>query len=588
LIFIIMPGIDPQDEIISVASAMDSDKFLKSYSLGRGRGQGAEELILSAAEAGYWVLLQNCHLSLSWMPRLEYIIHNLDPAKTHQRFRLCLVTMSSSDFPIGILYQGTKLIYEIPKGMRENVMRIYSSINADDYEMIDPGTPERQLTFQLAFFHAVVLERLQFGSIGWNIPYEFNPSDFTISRRHLRLFLNEAEQGEVPYEALSYVIGELNYGGRVTDKWDRRLLLSLLRRFFSEESVGNLLGDNYLAPNFATPLSDLIEAVAKWPVVTQGEDVGLSQNASTITARNEANGIFASLIEIQRTLVAAANSVSEEQFALHFVEKLIAQIPGLFNVTSFLRRFNVQDTINTVLYHEILLYNNLLKVISDSLSEMQRGLKGLVVIDEKLELLNRRLLSNRVPELWQEHSFPSVLPLRRYIDDLVMRVTFLDNWVRLGAPFVFNLGAFFHPEEFLTAILQVYARKHTVSFDALTWKTTALEEVSGEKIMDPPNEGIYIEGLPLEGGRWNIEEKTLEECGQRQLLNALPVLHLLPTREKEPYDLTETYECPVYRTQNRGSGAMGLQNYIFSLFLPSTNETPDHWVQRSVAAFLTT
>jgi hypothetical protein len=232
LVFIIMPGIDPQDEIISVATAMGADKFLRSYSLGRGRGQGAEALFLEAVDRGYWVLLQNCHLSLSWMPRLEFLLNNLQPVKVHNRFRLCLVTMSSPEFPIGILYQGTKLIYEIPKGMRENVMRIYAQIHADDYEAIDPLTPERQLTFQLAFFHAVVLERLQFGSIGWNIPYEFNPSDFTISRRHLKLFLDDG-RGEVPFEALSYVIGELNYGGRVTDRWDRRLLLSLLRRFFS-------------------------------------------------------------------------------------------------------------------------------------------------------------------------------------------------------------------------------------------------------------------------------------------------------------------------------------------------------------------
>jgi hypothetical protein len=216
LIFIIMPGIDPQDEIIGVAATMETDKYLKSYSLGRGRGKGAEELILDASEKGFWVLLQNCHLSLSWMPRLEYIINNLDPTQTHARFRLCLVTMSSKDFPIGILYQGTKLIYEIPKGMRENLIRIYGTINDAEYDA-STNDIKKKLTFHLAFFHAVVLERLQFGSIGWNIPYEFNPSDFSISKRHLRIFLSEAPRNEVPFEALSYVIGELNYGGRVTD-----------------------------------------------------------------------------------------------------------------------------------------------------------------------------------------------------------------------------------------------------------------------------------------------------------------------------------------------------------------------------------
>jgi hypothetical protein len=49
---------------------------------------------------------------------------------------------------------------------------------------------------------------LQFGSIGWNIPYEFNPSHFAISRKHLKIFLGESTDGEVPFEALTYVIGE--------------------------------------------------------------------------------------------------------------------------------------------------------------------------------------------------------------------------------------------------------------------------------------------------------------------------------------------------------------------------------------------
>ena len=590
LIFIIMPGIDPQDEIIGVATAMETEKYLISYSLGRGRGQGAQDLIQDAAEKGYWVLLQNCHLSLSWMPTLEYIINNLDASKMHPRFRLCLVTMSSPDFPIGILYQGAKLIYEIPKGMRENVMRIYNQISNEEYDGIDPSTPERQLTFHLAFFHAVVLERLQFGSIGWNIPYEFNPSDFTISRRHLKIFLNESQGIEVPFEALSYVIGELNYGGRVTDRWDRRLLLSLLHRFFSEEisSPNFSFGDRYQPPDFNSALPDLVNTVSTWPVVTAGEDVGLSKNASTITARNEAIQIFESLVEVQPTLVAASDSVSEEQYALNFVESLIEQVPEKFNVHNFLKRFNIEETINTVLHHEILLYNKLLKVIHESLTEMQKGLKGLILIDERLDHLNRRLLANKIPEIWLEQSFPSILTLRNYMDDLKMRVKFLDDWVRMGSPTVFNLGAFYHPEEFLTAVLQLYARKHTVPFDSLSWITTPLNAMSPEKITKEPEEGIYIYGLPIEGAKWDSTNKTLAECGQRELVSVLPVMHLLPTQEKDYYDLTDTYECPVFRTQNRGSGALGLPNYIFSIYLPTKNEKPDHWVQRSVAAFITT
>lgn len=48
------------------------------------------------------------------------------------------------------------------------------------------------------------------------------------------------EQAEIPWDALQYVTGDINYGGRVTDDNDRTLLLRILRKYYGPHVSGIL------------------------------------------------------------------------------------------------------------------------------------------------------------------------------------------------------------------------------------------------------------------------------------------------------------------------------------------------------------
>jgi dynein heavy chain len=39
------------------------------------------------------------------------------------------------------------------------------------------------------------------------------------------------------WTALQFLVGEINYGGRVTDQWDRRCLITLLKKFICPDAL---------------------------------------------------------------------------------------------------------------------------------------------------------------------------------------------------------------------------------------------------------------------------------------------------------------------------------------------------------------
>lgn len=83
----------------------------------------------------------------------------------------------------------------------------------------------------VSFFHAIIQDRRKYGKIGWNVAYDFNQSDFTISYKLLNMYLQKAHDNKdeaIPWNSLKYLIGEAMYGGRVTDDWDRRVLMTYL------------------------------------------------------------------------------------------------------------------------------------------------------------------------------------------------------------------------------------------------------------------------------------------------------------------------------------------------------------------------
>jgi dynein heavy chain len=362
LLFVLSPGSDPTAALLGFADASGFGSKFNAISMGQGQGPKAAALITEAMKAGAWVLLQNCHLAPSWMPSLERICEGLNLDTVDPDFRLWMTSYPTPEFPVSVLQNIVKMTNEPPTGVRANLKRTYGlDPLSNDLFFESSEKPEvfKCLCFGLAFIHGFVQERRKFGPLGWNIPYGFDDGDLRISMRQLKMFVDENEH--TPFAALKYVTGECNYGGRVTDDKDRRLLNTLLDKIYCEASltVGRPLSSSgvYLIPEVGNR-EKYLETIVALPTTQTPEAFGLHDNADISKDAGETSQLLSSLM-LTGSRAGGGASSSEEEVVRNIVEDTLKRLPAAFNMEVAQNKFPVlyEESLNQVLCQEMLRYN---------------------------------------------------------------------------------------------------------------------------------------------------------------------------------------------------------------------------------------
>nr|AML30857.1 axonemal inner arm dynein heavy chain 1 [Marsilea vestita] len=592
LVFILSPGSDPMSVLIKFAG--DHGTKLQSVSLGQGQGPVAIAAMTEAAREGFWVALQNCHLAPSWMPTLERFSETeLLPDKTNPNFRLWLTSYPSDAFPVSILQNAVKMTNEPPNGLKANVAGSYHMYPISDPDFfnncVKPKEWKRML-YALCFFHALVQERRKFGPLGWNVPYEFNESDLRISSRQLKMFIEEHPE-KIPYKALNYMTAECNYGGRVTDDHDRRTLKTILGGLYCEkiheDSYPLSESGIYVAPPDGT-YDDFIEFIKKLPAQQQPELFGFHENANITKDLNETRTILTSLLITQPTGTGGGSSsgtkTSEEDILFGICNDIMSKIPGDFDIEAAQAKYPVTylESMNTVLCQELQRFNKLLTVIRYSLKELQKAVKGLIVLSADLEQLGKSLILGKIPAMWAAKSYPSRKPLSSYVTDLIERLAFFQDWLVNGSPAVYWLSGFFFTQSFLTGVKQNFARNQKIPIDMVDFEFKIMPDPEFCKMK--PEIGVYVRGLFLEGARWDYPKSVLAESEPKVLYSPCPIIWLMP-REASLLENYPHYLCPLYKTSDR-RGVLSTTghstNFVMEVKLPS-DKPQDHWIKRGVA-----
>jgi dynein heavy chain len=587
LIFVLSPGVDPTKMLLDLAERKNMSSRFHSLSLGQGQAPIAERMIAEGRKLGHWVFLANCHLSLSWMPALSKLVELLETEPPHPDFRLWLSSSPNPQFPISILQAGIKITTEPPKGIKANMKRLYATLTEQTFESCRASSKYKKLMFCLSFFHSVLIERRKFQMLGWNIIYGFNDADYEVSENLLRIYLDE--YADTPWEALKYLIAGVNYGGHVTDDWDRRLLMTYIGDLFTDDVLDidqYKVSDSqlYFVPQDGH-LQSYRDYISGLPNVDSTEVFGQHPNADISSMLRETRTLLDTLVSLQPA-VASAGGASREDKVFELAADMLSRLPQLIDYEATVKLLADDiSPLSIVLLQEIQRYNHLLVVIRQSLVDLQKGIQGLVVMSTDLEQTFTCIFNSQVPPLWSK-TFPSQKPLASWTRDLIERVAQFAQWAITGRPpLIFWLSGFTFPTGFLTAVLQTAARANRVPIDALSWEfpVNTLDDVN---ITEQPADGVYIRGLYLENAGWDRKGTCLIEPQPMELICAMPTIHFKPVENKKTAR-KGYYSCPCYYYPNRaGEGGASAWSFVVAVELKSGNAKPDHWVKRGTALLM--
>mmetsp|Transcript_6024 Transcript_6024/g.9342 ORF Transcript_6024/g.9342 Transcript_6024/m.9342 type:complete len:843 (+) Transcript_6024:3-2531(+) len=623
VILMLTPGADPTTSLQELAKK--KGLLIHAVSMGEGQEPHATKAVnISMAEGG-WALLQNCHLGLGYMKSLDVMIQTAQKEKeVDPAFRLWITCEAHPEFPINLLQTSVKVTNEPPAGMKAGLFRSYTStVDAERLARIETKD-WRDLVFALCFLHSSVQERRKFGAIGWCVPYEFNTSDLEASLQFLEKHSFSATG--LNFDTVQYMVSEIQYGGRITDDFDRTLFntfafIWLCGKVFTEEFVfvdpEKSHGFRYNIPNTET-MEGFRNFITTFPAHDSPEIFGLNTNADLTFGTAESIYILGTINDTQpKDTSAKAGAKTREELVTEKCDELLALMPEGYTddiVRAQVRKrdkkenqyvlgpnFNPDEKVdglsiplNVFLYQEITRLGFTINNVRTTLKNLKQAISGEIIMTPQLQDALSSVSDSKPPVHWYTDASGAEIAwqlpsLALWFTSLIDREKQLTLWLTTTRPVTYWMTGFFNPQGFLTAARQEVTRKHKAdrwALDDVVLKCEVTDYADTRRIKDPPKEGIYIQGLYLEGCSWDRGSGKgngrLRESAPKEMYTPLPVLEVSAFTSQKAAQFYQTkpgkyfYDCPCYKQPRR----TGL-NYVFVVKLPC-EEDPNHWVLRGV------
>lgn len=97
-------------------------------------------------------------------------------------------------------------------------------------------------------------------------------------------------------------------------------------------------------------------------------------------------------------------------------------------------------------------------------------------------------------------------------------------WDEVEEPKCIWLSGLHIPESYLTALVQTTCRSKGWALDKSTLYTIVLKERDPEMITKRIDQGTYIQGMYIEGARWNTDKDCLDYQRPKELVEEMPLI----------------------------------------------------------------
>ena len=79
------------------------------------------------------------------------------------------------------------------------MLRLYDLVGSQ-FQNVDKKREFRKAVYGLCWFHAVLIERKKFKTLGWNVSYDFNDSDYSVCEDLLAIYMGRFGKDSKPLD----------------------------------------------------------------------------------------------------------------------------------------------------------------------------------------------------------------------------------------------------------------------------------------------------------------------------------------------------------------------------------------------------